>query len=104
MGVFVAPPTNACRSQRTPSGWPKDPMSKVSYPREPRVGGPQEGESVSGSLVAGRPAQPKSASRGLRWPPLRSVAPDLFAFLLGLGAAWILHWQASDLVWTLWLS
>ena len=38
------------------------------------------------------------------WPPLRSVLPDLFAFALGLGAAWILRWQTADLVWSLWLS
>ncbi len=32
------------------------------------------------------------------------MLPDLFAFALGLGAAWILRWQTTDLVWSLWLS
>ena len=29
---------------------------------------------------------------------------DLFGFGVGLGLAWILHWQTRDLVWGLWLS
>lgn len=42
--------------------------------------------------------------RAYQWPPLRSILPDLFAFALGLGAAWILRWQTTDLVWSLWLG
>jgi hypothetical protein len=29
---------------------------------------------------------------------------DLGAFVFGLGTAWLRHWQATDLVWSLWLS
>jgi hypothetical protein len=33
-----------------------------------------------------------------------SAWPDAVAFVVGLGLAWWLHWQTSDLVWSLWLS
>ena len=36
-----------------------------------------------------------------RWT---SAWPDALAFALGLGAAWIAGWTATDLVWSLWLS
>lgn len=38
--------------------------------------------------------------------PARSSALllDLLAFAAGLGMAWVLGWQAKDLVWSLWLS
>lgn len=41
----------------------------------------------------------ESAERG--WG---SAWPDATAFLLGLGAAWFLGWNTTDLVWSLWLS
>lgn len=39
-----------------------------------------------------------------RFSWLSRAWPDLAAFLLGLGLAWFLHWQTTDLVWSLWLS
>ena len=33
-----------------------------------------------------------------------SAWPDALAFLLGLGVAWWLGWNTTDLVWSLWLS
>lgn len=33
-----------------------------------------------------------------------SVGLDVLAFALGLGVAWYLKWQTTDLVWSLWLS
>lgn len=32
------------------------------------------------------------------------VLPNIFSFLLSLGAAYYLHWQTKDLVWSLWIS
>mgnify|MGYP001613065590 FL=1 len=37
-------------------------------------------------------------------PPFRRVLPDLIAFAVGLGIAWILEWKTTDLVWSSWLS
>lgn len=37
-------------------------------------------------------------------PLWRRILPDAIAFVLGLGAAWYLKWEATDLVWSLWLS
>jgi hypothetical protein len=37
-------------------------------------------------------------------PGLKMIAPDLAAFALGLGCAWMLGWNTTDLVWSLWLS
>jgi hypothetical protein len=31
------------------------------------------------------------------------VFPDLLAFIMGLGVAWFLKWETTDLVWSLWL-
>ena len=39
-----------------------------------------------------------------QWPALGRILPDVLAFALGLGAAWILGWKTTDLVWSLWLS
>ena len=39
-----------------------------------------------------------------QWPKWGPILPDLVAFALGLGLAWALHWQTTDLVWSLWLS
>ena len=33
-----------------------------------------------------------------------SAWPDVLAFVLGLGVAWIAGWTTTDLVWSLWLS
>ena len=33
-----------------------------------------------------------------------SAVPDAFAFALGLAVAWWAHWNAGDLIWSLWLS
>ncbi len=33
-----------------------------------------------------------------------SAVPDLIAFILGLGMAWLFSWQTRDLIWSLWLS
>jgi hypothetical protein len=35
---------------------------------------------------------------------LASVWLDVLAFAIGLGVAWYLKWQTTDLVWSLWLS
>jgi hypothetical protein len=40
----------------------------------------------------------------LRVPDLRRVLPDLAAFVLGLGCAHLLGWNATSLVWSLWLG
>ena len=37
------------------------------------------------------------------WPTGERFLPDVLAFAVGLGAAWILHWKTTDLVWSLWL-
>lgn len=37
-------------------------------------------------------------------PAIRIVLPDLLAFTIGLGSAWILRWNTTDLVWSLWLG
>lgn len=34
---------------------------------------------------------------------LSRVFPDLLAFIMGLGVAWFLKWETTDLVWSLWL-
>lgn len=34
----------------------------------------------------------------------RTAVPDLVAFVLGLGVAWVAGWSTGDLVWSLWLS
>ena len=39
-----------------------------------------------------------------QWPAFRRVLPDLLAFTIGLGSAWILQWNTTDLVWSLWLG
>jgi hypothetical protein len=36
-------------------------------------------------------------------PAFRRILPDGLAFVLGLGAAWILDWKTTDLIWSLWL-
>ncbi|MDF1657762.1 MAG: DUF6498-containing protein [Verrucomicrobiales bacterium] len=35
---------------------------------------------------------------------VRVITPNLVAFFIGLALAWFLHWETSDLVWSLWLS
>jgi hypothetical protein len=35
---------------------------------------------------------------------LQIILPNLAAFAVGLGCAWMLGWQTTDLVWSLWLS
>jgi hypothetical protein len=35
---------------------------------------------------------------------LQIIIPNLAAFAVGLGCAWMLGWQTTDLVWSLWLS
>ncbi|HEX4585013.1 MAG TPA: DUF6498-containing protein [Burkholderiaceae bacterium] len=35
---------------------------------------------------------------------LHILIPNLAAFAVGLGCAWMLGWQTTDLVWSLWLS
>jgi hypothetical protein len=47
---------------------------------------------------------PTSLTWNSRWPKLRWILPDLLAFGLGLAIAWKLHWQTTDLVWSLWLG
>ena len=37
-------------------------------------------------------------------PSLQTLLPDVAAFAAGLGVAWMLNWQTTDLVWSLWLS
>jgi hypothetical protein len=37
-------------------------------------------------------------------PFIVRVLPDIFAFGIGLSAAWLLKWETGDLVWSLWLS
>lgn len=37
------------------------------------------------------------------WPAFGKILPDLVAFIVGLGTAWYLDWQTTDLVWSLWL-
>jgi hypothetical protein len=44
------------------------------------------------------------SQKTLQWPPVRRILPDVLAFLLGLGAAWMLQWTTTDLVWSLWLG
>ncbi|HZF19571.1 MAG TPA: DUF6498-containing protein [Burkholderiales bacterium] len=39
-----------------------------------------------------------------QWPGLRKILPDVLAFVLGLGVAWKLGWNTTDLVWSLWLG
>ena len=36
-------------------------------------------------------------------PTLRETLPDLVAFTVGLGFAWMSGWKTTDLVWSLWL-
>jgi hypothetical protein len=38
-----------------------------------------------------------------QWPGLRKILPDIAAFTIGLGTAWALKWETTDLVWSLWL-
>lgn len=38
-----------------------------------------------------------------QWPALGRVLPDAIAFVIGLGAAWMLGWRTTELVWSLWL-
>jgi len=37
-------------------------------------------------------------------PGFKMIFPDLAAFAAGLGGAWLLGWNTTDLVWSLWLS
>ena len=37
-------------------------------------------------------------------PTWQAVLPDLLAFALGLGLAYVFRWQTADLVWSLWLG
>ena len=39
-----------------------------------------------------------------QWPTLGRVLPDVAAFAIGLGTAWLLEWKTTDLVWSLWLG
>lgn len=34
---------------------------------------------------------------------IRRVSPNIVAFGIGLGIAWLLEWETADLVWSLWL-
>jgi hypothetical protein len=38
-----------------------------------------------------------------KWPTFGRILPDVLAFAVGLGAAWLLGWKTTDLVWSLWL-
>lgn len=43
-------------------------------------------------------------SRAYKWLGHRRIFPDVLAFTIGLGIAWIQGWKTTDLVWSLWIS
>jgi hypothetical protein len=46
----------------------------------------------------------RNMSPAYQWPAFRRILPDVLAFAIGLSSAWILRWDTTDLVWSLWLG
>jgi hypothetical protein len=55
-------------------------------------------------MPAGPEAEDNKVSQAVyKLPTLGRILPDVLAFAIGLGAAWLLGWKTTDLVWSLWL-
>lgn len=56
---------------------------------------------ITPQATAALPLPSPSETRATDW---LSAFPDALAFALGLAVAWWAHWNAADLIWSLWLS
>ncbi|NLF15980.1 MAG: hypothetical protein GX595_01815 [Lentisphaerae bacterium] len=91
------------RHSSRPAADPPGPASDRPGPAasSPSPGLADEAAPTTPPATAGRDTRNPTEHRPNAW---RAVLPDLAAFALGLGLAYVLTWETADLVWSLWLG